>query len=65
MKIGELFELYSKQYPESGVYKTFQRKIKFLADNRFLSLEKTQGGVEGNTTIVSFAGNKTLNDFGN
>jgi cell division control protein 6 len=64
-KIGELFELYSKQYPESGVYKTFQRKIKYLADNRFLCLEKTQGGIEGNTTIVTFAGNKTLSDFGN
>jgi cell division control protein 6 len=63
-KIGELFKLYQENGGQ-GVYKTFQRKIKFLSDNKFLHLEKTQGGSEGNTTLVTFSGNKTLNDFGN
>ncbi|MFP4111768.1 MAG: Cdc6/Cdc18 family protein [Candidatus Woesearchaeota archaeon] len=62
-KIGELFDTYVKEGGK-GVYKTFQRKIKHLADNKFISLEKSGGGSEGNTTIVTFSGNKTLNDFG-
>lgn len=62
-KIGELFELYQKKGYKS-VYKTFQRKIKYLADNKFIHLDKSGGGSEGNTTIVTFSGNKTLDDFG-
>ncbi|MBT3463455.1 AAA family ATPase [archaeon] len=52
-KIGDLFELY-KQKGGSGVYKTFQRKIEKLSKNKFISISKTQGGAEGNTTIVKY-----------
>lgn len=62
-KIGEIFNTYQDEGGDK-VYKTFQRKIKHLADNKFVHLEKTQGGSEGNTTIVTFSGNKTLDDFG-
>lgn len=62
-KIGNLFKLYQTEGGKA-VYKTFQRKINKLADNRFVHLEKSGGGAEGNTTIVTFSGNKTLDEFG-
>ena len=62
-KIGELFNIYVKEGGKA-VYKTFQRKINKLSDNKFLHLEKSGGGSEGNTTIVTFSGNKTLDEFG-
>jgi cell division control protein 6 len=57
-KIGELFALYQKA---GGVcsYKTFQRKIARLEQNRFISVEKSGGGVGGNTTIV----NKKISEY--
>lgn len=60
-KIGDLY----KAYQENGgkmVYKTFQRKIKKLADNKFLSLERVTGK-EGNTTIVKLFNIKKLDEF--
>ena len=62
-KIGDLFNIYQKEGGKA-VYKTFQRKINKLSDNKFLHLEKSGGGSEGNTTIVTFSGNKTLDEFG-
>ncbi len=64
-KIGDLF----RKYQEDGgasVYKTFQRKINKLAENKYLSVQKVSGGSEGNTTIVKFAtaGVTTLDEFG-
>lgn len=62
-KIGDLF----KEYQSSGgkqAYKTFQRKIDKLHSSRFITLEKTAGGSEGNTTIVRFArSEKKLTEF--
>ncbi len=52
-KIGDLFRLYQEKRGKSS-YKTFQRKIDFLNKNRFISTLKTSGGVEGNTTLVSY-----------
>lgn len=52
-KIGDLFRLYQERCGES-CYKTFQRKIDFLNKNRFISTLKTSGGLEGNTTLVSY-----------
>ena len=52
-KIGELF----KSYLASGglsSYKTFQRKIKKLEQNKFISVAKTEGGAEGNTSIIKY-----------
>ena len=62
-KIGELYKIYQKEGGKA-VYKTFQRKIAKLSDNKFVHLEKSGGGAEGNTTIVTFSGNKTLDEYG-
>lgn len=62
-KIGDLFKIYQTEGGKA-VYKTFQRKINKLADNKFVHLDKSGGGSEGNTTLVTFSGNKTLDEFG-
>jgi len=56
-KIGELFNLYQKG-GGNGSYKTFQRKIARLEQNRFISVEKSGGGTGGNTTII-----RRINEF--
>ena len=61
-KIGNLF----KKYQENGgklVYKSFQRKIEKLEDGKFISVEKTAGGGDGNTTIIKSNSEKKLTDF--
>ena len=62
IKIGDLYRIYQEH---GGVvsYKTFQRKIKKLHDSKFISVVKTEGGDEGNTSIIKFAGVKKLTDF--
>lgn len=60
-KIGELYKLYQQQGGE-GVYKTFQRKIRKLEENKFISTSKVIGGTEGTTTIVSYQ-EKKLTDY--
>ncbi|MBS3126054.1 AAA family ATPase [Candidatus Woesearchaeota archaeon] len=52
-KIGDLFKLYT-DLGGNSVYKTFQRKIKKLEAEKFVTLEKSAGGKEGNTTLVSY-----------
>lgn len=61
-KIGDLFKLYQAAGGNS-VYKTFQRKIRKLADAKFITLKKLTGGAEGTTTIISFNNVKKLTDF--
>lgn len=62
-KIGELFSLYQKEGGKA-TYKTFQRKIKKLEDDKIISVNKTSGGAEGNTSIISYLGEvKKLSDF--
>lgn len=56
-KIGDLYKIYEKKGGSSS-YKTFQRKIKKLAEGRFVKTTK-KTGKGGNTTIVE----KTLDDF--
>jgi len=61
-RIGDLF----KCYQDGGgklVYKSFQRKIDKLEKNRFIVVEKTAGGDEGNTTIVKSNSEKKLTEF--
>ena len=60
-KIGDLFKIYEEQVGKA-VYKTFQRKIKKLSDNKFISTKKISGGAEGSTTIIN-PENKKLTDF--
>ncbi len=62
-KIGDLYKIYQKE-GGGAVYKTFQRKIAKLSDSKFVHLEKSGGGSEGNTTLVTFSGNKTLDEYG-
>lgn len=62
-KIGELFIIYQKEGGK-GTYKTFQRKIKKLEDDSIVSVKKTAGGAEGNTSIISYLGEvKKLSDY--
>lgn len=61
-KIGDLYKLYESKGGK-GTYKTFQRKIEKLATNKFISVDKTKGGAEGNTTIVHYSSTKKLTDF--
>ncbi|MBI3026574.1 AAA family ATPase [Candidatus Woesearchaeota archaeon] len=61
-RIGDFFKLYK----ESGgnlVYKSFQRKIDRLEKSKFVTVEKTAGGQEGNTTIVKHNSERKLTDF--
>ena len=55
--LTELFELYQKQGGKSS-YKTFQRKIDKLSENKFIKTTKSTGK-GGNTTIVE----KKLTEF--
>ncbi|MBW2966778.1 AAA family ATPase [Candidatus Woesearchaeota archaeon] len=61
-KIGELFDTY-RRYNGKLSYKSFQRKISNLQKNNFISVEKTEGGLEGNTTIIKYSEEKKLTDF--
>jgi len=61
-KIGDCFRLYQ----ENGgklVYKSFQRKIDRLHKDKFIVVEKTAGGEEGNTTIIKNNSEKKLTEF--
>lgn len=61
-KIGDLFKTY-KEKNGKNTYKTFQRKIEKLEKNKFISVHKTAGGKEGNTSIIDYNGNKKLTEF--
>lgn len=62
-KIGELYNIYKEQGGEL-VYKSFQRKIDKLEKNKFISVKKTSGGAEGNTSIIKYATEtKKLTEF--
>ena len=60
-KIGDLFKEYVKEGGAGG-YKTFQRKISSLAENKYISVKKIGGGTGGNTTIVTHFGSVTTLD---
>ncbi|MBN1157662.1 AAA family ATPase [Candidatus Woesearchaeota archaeon] len=60
-KIGDIF----KQYQGKGGllnYKAFNRKIKKLADERYIKTELISGGSDGRTTIIK-KGEKKLTEF--
>ncbi|MBI3035967.1 AAA family ATPase [Candidatus Woesearchaeota archaeon] len=61
-KIGDLFRLY-QQNGGKLVYKSFQRKIDKLQKSKFILVEKTAGGDEGNTTIIKSNAEKKLTEF--
>ncbi len=53
LKMSEMFKVYQEKGGE-GAYRSFFRKVKKLADDKFVSLEKKEGGAEGTCTIVSY-----------
>lgn len=59
-KIGELYKKF-KALGATCSYKTFQRKIDKLKQNKFISVRKQIGGPEGTTSIISYE--KKLSDF--
>ncbi len=62
-KIGDIYKEYEKE-GGTAVYKTFQRRINKLADNRFIAAKKVTGGAEGTTTIIKHLGSiKRLDEF--
>lgn len=62
-KIGELFDIYTRKGGNLS-YKSFQRRIAKLEKDKFIKVTKTQGGEEGNTSIVSYNKPiKKLTDF--
>ena len=61
-KIGELHKLYVDKISNVS-YKTFQRKIKKLEDENYISVEKVKGGSEGKTSIINYGSTKKLTDF--
>ncbi|MDO8642836.1 MAG: AAA family ATPase [Candidatus Woesearchaeota archaeon] len=63
-KIGDIFKKYQEEGGAGG-YKTFQRKINKLAENKYLNVQKVGGGPDGNTTMITFSpsGVTTLDDF--
>ncbi|MBN2454543.1 AAA family ATPase [Candidatus Woesearchaeota archaeon] len=61
-RIGEIY----KSYQEKGgktAYKTFQRRIAKLEQDKFIETKKIAGGSEGATTIISFAKEKKLTEY--
>lgn len=50
-RIGDLFREYQEKGGKSA-YKTFQRRIKKLEQGKFINVSKTEGGSEGNTTLI-------------
>lgn len=62
LKMGDLFKLYQEKGGK-GVYKTFQRLIKKLDSNRFITTNKKSLGKKGNTKIVEYSGLRKLSDY--
>lgn len=62
-KIGDIFKIYQ----ESGgtlSYKSFQRRVEKLSENKFISVKKITGGTEGSTTIIYYdSATRQLSDF--
>jgi len=62
-KIGDLYKLF-KESGGSSTYKTFQRKIAKLEQNKFITTERITGGPDGTTTIINPVEHpKKLTDF--
>ncbi|HLP80342.1 MAG TPA: AAA family ATPase [Acidobacteriota bacterium] len=65
-KIGDLYSFYQKDLKGLASYKTFTRRISKLEEGKFIVVEKTEGGPQGNTSIISYntsGQNKKLDEF--
>ncbi|HZX45514.1 MAG TPA: AAA family ATPase [Candidatus Nanoarchaeia archaeon] len=61
-RMGDLFKAYSEKGGKLA-YRSFFRHVKKLADDKFVSLDKIEGGAEGTTTIVKYVKVKQLSEF--
>ncbi len=62
-RIGDVFKIYETSGGKAS-YKTFQRRISKLEENKFIKTKKQVGGAEGTTTMISYdSSNKQLTDF--
>src|SRR3989338_1711616 len=61
-RIGDIFKVYQEKGGVAG-YKTFQRKVKKLDENKFITMQKTIGGADGSTSILKFEKEKKITDF--
>jgi cell division control protein 6 len=61
-KIGDIFNLYVASGGNIS-YKSFQRRINILEKEKFITVIKTQGGEEGNTSIIKLSQTKKLTEF--
>ena len=63
-RIGDLFKTYQEDIGEIN-YKSFQRRINELVKDKFITVNKIEGGKEGNTTIINYKEEeKKITDFG-
>ncbi|MBW2974483.1 AAA family ATPase [Candidatus Woesearchaeota archaeon] len=62
VRMGDLFKIY-KEKEGTMSYRSFFRNVNKLAKDRFVGLEKKEGGAEGTTTIVKYLKVKKLSDF--
>lgn len=60
-KIGDLYVMFQKQTKSTASYKTFSRRIAKLQEGNFITVQKTEGGTEGNTSIISYNTNNSTN----
>lgn len=58
-KTGDLYEIYQKNGGK-GALKTFTRRLNKLEEGKFIFIEKIQGGIEGNTSVIKLASNKPV-----
>lgn len=61
-KIGEIYKIFQEKGGKTA-YKTFQRRISKLEEDKFISTKKIAGGSEGATTILSYDAEKKLTEF--
>jgi archaeal cell division control protein 6 len=61
-RIGEIYKIFQDKGGKTA-YKTFQRRIQKLEEDKFITTKKIPGGSEGATTIISFEGEKKLTEF--
>lgn len=61
-KIGDLFKFYQEKGGKQ-TYKTFQRRIDKLEKGKYITTHKTEGGKEGNTTLIKYGEVKKLTEF--
>jgi cell division control protein 6 len=61
-KMGDLFNLYIAS-GGSLSYKSFTRRIEKLEKDKFITVTKTQGGEEGNISIIKYNSTKKLTEF--